>query len=83
MSNNKYIDIIWSGHISLLIWLLLISVRSMFNFHVKNQRDITRMQNLSKDHFASIDYNITILEVSQKLNISLGTNEILIHVMIS
>lgn len=41
------------------------------------------MQNLSKDHFASIDYNITILEVSQKLNISLGTNEILIHVMIS
>lgn len=82
VSNNTVIEIIWSVWMNFLGWLLLISVGSMFYFHVEKQRDATQMQNFSRDHFVSIDCNITTLELSQKSNLSLGTNEILIHVMI-
>lgn len=57
---------------NLLVWLLLISVRSMFYFHLDKQRDATWIQDLSRDHFVSIACDIIALEVPQKSNLSLG-----------
>lgn len=37
LSNNKYSDMIWSGWMNLLVWLLPISVRSIFYFHVEEK----------------------------------------------
>lgn len=45
----------------------------MFYFHLDKQRDATRIQDLSRDHFVSLVCDIIALEVPQKSNLSLGT----------
>ena len=88
VSNIKDTDaVIWLG---LSCWVSFPAYSpSVLCFRVWKQSNTTRMQNFSEDHLSPLSSLIpkiicllTALEVSQKSSLSLGTNKILICVMI-